>query len=47
MPKHGKLPIPRANFFIDKGDFGDDAGFWSENDDGSAIGYFLYKVTKN
>lgn len=38
MNKKGKLPIPKANYFIDKGDFGDDAGFWCENAAGDAIG---------
>jgi hypothetical protein len=38
MPKNGRLPIPKQNYFIDKGHFGDDAGFWSENDEASAIG---------
>lgn len=38
MNKKGKLPIPKANYFIDKGDFGDDAGFWCENAVGDAIG---------
>lgn len=42
MNKKGKLPIPKANFFIEKGDFGDDAGFWSENAVGDAIGEFIY-----
>ena len=38
MNKKAKLPIPKANYFIDKGDFGDDAGFWCENAVGDAIG---------
>lgn len=38
MNKKAQLPIPKANFFIEKGDFGDDAGFWSENSFGDAIG---------
>lgn len=38
MPKDTQLPIPKNNFFIDKGNFGDDAGFWSENSYAAAIG---------
>jgi protein phosphatase PTC7 len=38
MRKNGPLPIPKPNYFIDKGDFGDDAGFFSENVYGDAIG---------
>ena len=40
MKKYGKLPIPTKNYFIEKGDFGDDAGFWSETKDGCACGIF-------
>lgn len=38
MRKNGQLPIPKPNYFIDRGDFGDDAGFYSENVYGDAIG---------
>lgn len=38
MRKYAQLPIPAVNFFIDKGDFGDDAGFWAEAQEGSACG---------
>ena len=38
MCKGGKLPIPKDNFFIDKGNFGDDAGFHAENLVGDALG---------
>jgi hypothetical protein len=38
MSKDAKLPIPKANYFIDKGNFGDDAGFFAENSFGEAIG---------
>jgi hypothetical protein len=38
LKKGGQLPIPKANYFIDKGNFGDDAGFHSENNLGDAIG---------
>jgi hypothetical protein len=41
MKKNGKLPIPKPNYFIEKGDFGDDAGFYSENVYGDAIGLIL------
>ena len=41
MQKNGRLPIPKANYFIDKGNFGDDAGFWSENDLSSAFGIYI------
>lgn len=40
MRKYAQLPIPAVNFFIDKGDFGDDAGFWAETQEGSACGKF-------
>ncbi len=32
------LPIPKNNFFIEKGVFGDDAAFVAENDEADAIG---------
>jgi hypothetical protein len=32
------LPIPKENFFIEKGNFGDDAGFHAENSAADAIG---------
>ncbi len=38
MRKYAQLPIPAVNFFIDKGDFGDDAGFWAETKEGSSCG---------
>jgi hypothetical protein len=38
MCKGGKLPIPKENFFIEKGNFGDDAGFHAENSVADAIG---------
>lgn len=38
MSKLKKLPIPKANFSIDDGDFGDDAGFFSGNLFGDALG---------
>ena len=41
MCKGGKLPIPKNNYFVDRGHFGDDAGFWSENYSGDAIGNYL------
>ena len=44
MKKNGKLPIPKPNYFIEKGDFGDDAGFYSENVYGDAIGFILFFV---
>ncbi len=42
MKKNGKLPIPKPNYFIEKGDFGDDAGFYSENVYGDAIGFIFF-----
>ena len=42
MKKNAKLPIPKPNYFIDKGDFGDDAGFYSENVYGDAIGIHFF-----
>lgn len=36
--KGGRPPVPKSNFFIERGHFGDDAGFWSENLAGDAIG---------
>lgn len=41
MKKYGTLPIPKENYFIEKGDFGDDAGFWSETKDGCACGIII------
>jgi hypothetical protein len=38
MRKYAQLPIPAVNFFIDKGDFGDDAGFWAETKEGCSCG---------
>ncbi|CAF0872149.1 unnamed protein product [Brachionus calyciflorus] len=38
MNKKGRLPIPQINFLIDKGDFGDDAGFVAQNLIGDALG---------
>jgi len=38
MKKGAGLPIPVDNFHIDRGDFGDDAGFWSETGQGCACG---------
>ena len=42
MRKYGQLPIPVENYFIEKGDFGDDAGFCSENSTGYAFGYSIF-----
>ena len=44
MRKYGQLPIPIENYFIEKGDFGDDAGFCSENSTGYAFGYSIFKI---
>ncbi len=38
MSKQTALPIPPANFFLERGDFGDDAAFWCENTVADAIG---------
>ena len=38
MNKKFRLPIPRSNFVLDKGNFGDDAGFVAENMFGDAFG---------
>lgn len=38
MNKKFRLPIPRSNFVLDRGNFGDDAGFVAENMFGDAFG---------
>ena len=40
--KLSKLPLPKNNYSIETGDFGDDAGFWAENVTGDAIGNFNF-----
>ena len=41
------LPIPKNNYHIERGDFGDDAAFCAENSEGDAIGNTQTKPLKN